>query len=117
MVEEWTLNDFFLKMFRVDCMDQKFEIIVKILTKLIEKHQNIHTMGRFSEKTSMKYFENHIFTMWDESHKNLYHQIGSYQLCMTLFRKIKIASDRINEMRRTKDQKLSTLNLLFLGTI
>jgi hypothetical protein len=61
-------------------MDQKFEIIVKILTKLIEKHQNIRTMGRVSEKTRMKYFENHIFTMWDGSHKNLYHQIGSYRV-------------------------------------
>ncbi len=39
-----------------------------------------------------------------------------YTSCRTLFGKIKIASDRIDEMRRTKDQKLSTLNLAFLGT-
>jgi hypothetical protein len=38
-------------------MDQKFEIIVKILTKLIEKHQNIHTMGQFSEKVSCFNFQ------------------------------------------------------------
>jgi hypothetical protein len=66
-------------MLPADSVDQKYEIIVKILTKLTEKLQNIHTMGRFSEKTRMKYFENHIFTMWEGSLENLYQQIGSYQ--------------------------------------
>jgi hypothetical protein len=28
----------------------------------------------------MKYFENHIFFMWEGSLENLYQQIGSYQL-------------------------------------
>jgi hypothetical protein len=37
--------------------------------------------------------------------------------CMTLFSKIKIAGDRIDEIRWSKDQKLSTLNLLTLKTI
>ncbi len=37
--------------------------------------------------------------------------------CMTLFSKIKIAGDRIDEMSWSKDQKLSTLNLLTLKTI
>jgi hypothetical protein len=32
-------------------------------------------------------------------------------MCRTLFRKIKIASDKIDEMKRSKDQKLSILNL------
>ncbi len=32
-----------------------------------QKHQNISTMARFSEKMSMKYFENHIFTIWEGS--------------------------------------------------
>jgi hypothetical protein len=53
---------------------------VKILTKLTEKRQNIHTVGRFSEKTMMNYFENHIFIMWEESIESLYQQIESYQL-------------------------------------
>jgi hypothetical protein len=35
----------------------------------------------------------------------------------TLFSKIKIASDRIDEMKRSKDQKLSTLNLQALRVI
>jgi hypothetical protein len=43
-------------------MGLKHEIEVKILTKLTEKHQNIHTMGRFSEKVRIKYFENHILS-------------------------------------------------------
>jgi hypothetical protein len=98
---------------QADCIDQKYEIIVGILTKLTEKHQNIHTMGRFSEKTRMKYFENHIFSMWEGSLENLYQQIESYQLfgkdpykstvCRPLFRKIGIASDRIDEMKRSKN--------------
>jgi hypothetical protein len=61
-------------------MDLQYEIIVKILTKLTEKRQNIHTMGRFFEKTRMKYFENQLFTMWEGSLENLYQQIGSYRL-------------------------------------
>jgi hypothetical protein len=67
-------------MLPADSVDEKYEIIVKILTKLTEKRQNIHTMDRFSEKTRMKYFENHVFTMWEGSLENLYQQIGSYQL-------------------------------------
>ncbi len=35
----------------------------------------------------------------------------------TVFRKIKIASDRIDEMKRFKDQKLSILNLSTFRTI
>jgi hypothetical protein len=61
-------------------MGLQHEIIVKILTKLTEKNQNIYTMGRFFEKTWMKYHENYIFTMWEGSFKNLYQQIGSHQL-------------------------------------
>ncbi len=38
-------------------------------------------------------------------------------VCRSLFRKIGIASNRIDEMKRSKDQKLSTLNLLTLRTI
>jgi hypothetical protein len=37
--------------------------------------------------------------------------------CMTLFSKIKITGDRIDEISWSKDQKLSTLNLLTLKTI
>jgi hypothetical protein len=67
-------------MLLADSVDQKYEIIVKILTKLTETHQNIHTMGQFSENARMKYFENHIFTMWEGSLENLYQQIGSNKL-------------------------------------
>jgi hypothetical protein len=74
-------------------MDQKFEIIVKIVTKLIKKHQKIRAMGQFSEKTRMKYFENHILTMWGWSYKNLYHQIGSYQL----FRKRSVQEHSVHD--------------------
>jgi hypothetical protein len=67
-------------MLPADSVDQKYEIIVKILTKLTKKRQHIHTMGRFFEKTRRKYFENNIFTMWEGTLENLYQQIGSYQL-------------------------------------
>jgi hypothetical protein len=42
-------------------MGLQYEIIVKILTKLTEKRQNIHTMGRFSEKTRIKLYINYKF--------------------------------------------------------
>jgi hypothetical protein len=38
-------------------------------------------------------------------------------VCKTLLSKIKVASDRIDEMKRSKDQKLSILNLPTLRTI
>jgi hypothetical protein len=37
--------------------------------------------------------------------------------CMTLFSKIGLASDRIDEMKRSKDQNLSTLNFSSLKII
>ncbi len=61
--------------------------------------------------------------MWEGSLENLYQQIGSYQLFGKrsvqehFMPAIGIASDRIDEMKRSKDQKLSTLNLLTLRTI
>ncbi len=69
-------------MLLADSVDQKYEIIVKILTKLTKTHQNIHTMGRFSENARMKYFENYlnIFIMWEGSLENLCQQIGLYIL-------------------------------------
>jgi hypothetical protein len=38
-------------------------------------------------------------------------------VCRAFFRKIKIASDKIDEMKRSKDRKLSILNLPTLKTI
>ncbi len=56
--------------------------IVKILTKLTEKQQNIHTMGQFSENYRIKYYINCIFIIWEGSLEDLYQQIGSYQFCL-----------------------------------
>jgi hypothetical protein len=56
-------------------MGLKYEII----KKLIEKHQNIRTMGRFFEKTRMKYLEKLILTLWEGSRKRPHHHFGRYQ--------------------------------------
>jgi hypothetical protein len=37
-------------------------------------------LGRFSDKTRIKYFENNTFTMWKGSFENFHQQIESYQL-------------------------------------
>ncbi len=81
---------------------------------------------KYSHYEPIKYFENHIFTILEGSvsWKSLsYQQSGSYQLfrkrsvhrtkalCAGLCsEKIEIASDGFDEIKRSKDQKLSTLN-------
>ncbi len=52
---------------------------MKILTKLIEKHQNIRAMGRFFDKTRMKYLAKLIFTLWEGSRKRPHHHFERYQ--------------------------------------
>jgi hypothetical protein len=41
-----------------------------------QKHQNVYTTGRFSEKRSMKYFQNNIFTTWEGSLEKPHHQFN-----------------------------------------
>jgi hypothetical protein len=91
-----------------------YEIIVKILTKLTKKRQNIHIMGRFSllcGRGLLKISINRLDRI-NGLEMDPYKRI----VCRSLFNKIKIASDRIDKMKRSKDQKLSTLNLLALRT-
>jgi hypothetical protein len=83
-------------------------------------------MGRFFQKRSIKYFENHIFSMQKKpldipiitliNIEYLKIHLDKRTSCMTLFSKIKIAGDRIDEISWSKDQKLSTLNFPTFGT-
>jgi hypothetical protein len=66
------------------------------MTKLWQKAQKFSTMGHIEYLEKVPY---------------------KCTSCRTLFSKIKIASDRINEMNWDKDQKLSILNFLAFGTI
>jgi hypothetical protein len=112
---------------QADCIDQKYEIIVKILTKLTEKRQNIHTMGRFSEKQGWNILKTTYLLCGRGLLKTSINRLGRNNclekdpykstVCRSLFKKIGIASDRIDEMKRSKDQKLSISNLLTLRTI
>jgi hypothetical protein len=59
------------------------------------------------EKTRMKYFENHMFTMCEGSLENLYQQIGSYQL----FGKISV-QEHCMQVFVQKNRELPAIGLL-----
>ncbi len=114
-------------MLQANCIDQKYEIIVEILTKLTEKHQNIHIWADFLKKQGWNILKTTYFPCGRGLLKTSINRLGRINclekdpykstVCRSLFRKIGIASDRIDEMKRSKDQKLSTINLLTLRTI
>ncbi len=64
--------------------------------KINWKTQKFSHYGPIFWKTRMKYFKNYIFTMWEGSLKNLYQQIGSYQL----FRKRSIQEHCVLHLKR-----------------